>query len=73
MYICDKCGTETASLPTFEEKRPIGYETMTDWSCFCGGEFEKAEPCEVCGKYFPEDDLTNGMCSSCYEGSDDYA
>ena len=47
MYRCDKCGMEVETLRTHNEGRPYGeggaYETMTDWNCWCGGEFEEVE------------------------------
>lgn len=75
MYICNRCGTLTETLPTYPEYHPYGdsyaVETMTDYRCMCGGEFEEAERCEACQEYLPPWALTDGLCFLCREEDDD--
>lgn len=32
---------------------------------YCKGDFEELKQCEICGKWFLEDDLTSGVCDEC--------
>ena len=68
MYICLECGRDFENPSNWTE--PHGEEMC---GCpYCGGCAEEAEECEICGEYHLEDDLTNGICKSCYEKQFDY-
>lgn len=68
MYICVECGRIMEDYSSWTE--PHG-EDMCGCSR-CGGEVEEAQECAICGEYHLEDDLTNGICKSCYEKQFDY-
>lgn len=63
MYICDKCGElrDDFDLSTYKEAHG---EKLTDYSCGCGGEFQDAVSCEVCGKYIKKG---RKVCDDCLE------
>lgn len=71
MYICDRCGTLVDELPTCKEYEPYGDSyvprTVSDDYCRCGGYFDEAARCLICGEYFSCDDLTNDVCQICSE------
>lgn len=73
MLICRCCykTLEESDLSSFQECH--GYsslgqgfnETIVDYGCSCGGEYEDAKRCKVCGEYMPE---SHGyICSYCKE------
>ncbi len=70
-YICTRCGHVKDELPYITEKHPYGdgyaEERLPDFSCCCGGEYESALTCKMCGEakseadnYFYED-----ICDDC--------
>lgn len=69
MYKCVSCGNifEEGEQAVWEEthglERPP-YEKFC--SCpSCGDDFEGAKRCVVCGGYFLEDELNDGICDNC--------
>lgn len=70
MYICDKCGEQveyletTVQYETFDGRRypSMEYEIET---CHCGGQYQEATKCPVCGDWRIEDD--RDCCESCFE------
>lgn len=83
MYYCKYCETELSSdelkaeQKCFETEYGVGNlfpdkHYYTDYKCpICGGEVEEAMKCDMCGEYYPEDDLEdtdeyiNGGCGYC--------
>jgi hypothetical protein len=71
MYKCRDCGdcfsqpdTNSGGLVPYGE----GYVSLPDEStCPCCGatSFEEAVCCEICGGYFFNDELFNGICKEC--------
>lgn len=50
----------------FEEERIDGVVYRTYGHCpKCGGDFEEAVRCSICGEYHFEDDLQGGVCADC--------
>lgn len=69
MFICRDCGCISEEIPWHSEGRPYGEgyanEDCVD-SCHCGGYYEPAKLCPVCGvTYIREED--ESICSNCYE------
>ena len=73
MFKCCECGH------LFEEgEQAVTYETRGFYqppyeeihSCpVCGGDFEEVHQCEKCGDWHSEDELSEGICDDCLEGS----
>lgn len=70
-YICNRCRNVTDELPYIKEKHPYGdgfaEEKITDTACFCGGEYESARECKMCGEIKSEADnyFYEGICDDC--------
>ena len=68
MYICLECGEVFESCSEWAE--PHGEDMC---GCpYCGGAFEIAMKCNICGKYHLEDDLINGICEDCAKSNFEY-
>lgn len=70
MYICNECGEtcEDEDLKVTKnwsefQGQPV-CEEQTDYACDCGGEFEEAERCPLCGDYITSDKI---VCDECAE------
>lgn len=79
MLKCKNCGRIFEKPETSEQFVPYG-ESQAAYSIgicpYCGiDEFEEAFPCNECGEYFTEDELTNGLCDKCiaynFDSTDD--
>lgn len=68
MYKCEKCGH------LFEEgEQKKRYEDNgEEWQCYplCGGDFEEAETCEICGAVAEE--LHGGVCVECIKENSNF-
>lgn len=71
MVICEDCGAvidedELVTTKSYVSEYMGGcYENIT--GCSCGGAVTDAERCDICGEYYREDELHNGICDSCLE------
>lgn len=70
MYKCDKCGKVVEQLPLCKDTIDFdGYSyTVQEFGfneCKCGGEFEEAVRCPICGEWFIEN--TVDCCDKCFE------
>ena len=62
MFICDECKN------SFAEPKKVCEPHGELWdSCrYCGSfEVESADVCNICGEYFNEFDLEEGLCDAC--------
>ena len=69
MWICNECGDtcEEEDLKTCKNwnefwGQPV-CEEETDYSCACGGDYEEASKCPVCGDYITPDKIVCDECS----------
>lgn len=72
MLICDECGEVFFE----EDVQHHYYDDSGDeyGSPCCNGDFADAYECKMCGEYFRESELHNGVCDEClYEHKRDYA
>ena len=61
IYECDRCGKQFDQPDIVTE--PHGEKVGV---CpHCHGHFEIMYQCKICGEYFTEDDLTDGVCDAC--------
>lgn len=71
MYICKDCGDTFDVAKSATEFQPYGNGYVAEpehYVCpYCGGEFEEAQQCEICGEYCTSSDIHNGVCSYCLE------
>lgn len=69
MYICIDCERLFDQFETVEEARPYGEGSAAEKWAVCphcsSSNIEEAVKCENCGEYTVE--LTDGLCSYCYE------
>ena len=69
MVICEDCGDVLDESDLKQERSYISdymggcYETYS--VCPSGGEVVDAKRCEICGEYFREDELHDGVCDEC--------
>ena len=71
MYICPNCNQIVDELPTGRTSYPEPFgngerseiETITD--CSCGGQFEEAAECKICGEVCANETLHDGFCPEC--------
>lgn len=62
MYKCEECEK------TFEEPKFTNFGEGKYALCpHCDGDFDKAKACEVCGEYFTESEMPDGVCEDCIE------
>lgn len=67
-YKCMECGNvfEEGDQVIYKEPRGNFYEEIA--TCpKCGGAYEDAIQCDICGEYFLYDELKGGICESCME------
>ena len=67
-YKCNHCGRE------FEEPDVVTEPHGEKVGCcpYCHGWFEEVYECKICGDFFTDDELTNGVCDECiYEHATD--
>ena len=70
MYICNECGETcededlkfTKNYSEFQGQ-PV-CEEQTDYACDCGGQYEEAKKCPLCGDYITSDKI---VCDECAE------
>jgi hypothetical protein len=77
MYKCVGCGNifEEGEQAVWEETHGLDSPPYEKFCCCpsCGGEFEEAKHCVVCGGCFLEDELNDGICNEClYELEEEY-
>ena len=75
MFKCYECGS------TFSEPRNtrelvgehFGFPAYESFSCCpkCSGSFDEATQCKICGEWFFEDELDDGICEECLEEKKD--
>ena len=70
MYICNECGEtcEDEDLKLTKNRSEFWgqsvCEEQTDFACDCGGEYEEAKRCPLCGDYITSDKI---VCDECAE------
>ena len=70
MWICNECGETCEDEDLKVTKNWSEFwgqsvcEEQTDYSCDCGGEYEEAERCPLCGDYITGD---KSICDECAE------
>lgn len=70
MYKCYSCGATFSEPKTDYDLVPYGsgyVKHASGESCpYCGGDYDKASVCELCGdSFFEEDSNHNDVCQSC--------
>lgn len=69
MYKCLNCGSVFDEPIAIYEREPYGNsyaEYHSDDICpYCKGDIDTAEKCEICGEYYAESDIYNGVCIEC--------
>ena len=63
MFLCVECGRLLEDDEYVHSIEPHGEEF--DVCPYCYGALEEAHKCPICGEYFKEEDLTNGICDDC--------
>lgn len=75
MYKCLECGCvfEQGEEKNWEEPYNLDYPPYEHFSgCpSCLGNFEIARKCQICGEYFCESELTDGLCKECAENENE--
>lgn len=73
MYRCEFCGHlfEEGEQAVWEERHGLDAPPYEKWNgCpICKGDYEEVHQCQKCGDWHSEDELTEGICSDCLEGS----
>lgn len=71
---CSRCGTVVRECELETHSQRIGYygdqpisESLYDYECSCGGGFEYATQCGVCGEYFVDDFFCLSACEDCID------
>ena len=72
MYICNKCYRVVEDKPCITTRYYDDYnyplEDCEEFDeCDCGGRFVEAIKCEICGDFYPEDEVHGCMCKDCIE------
>lgn len=70
MYFCVECGRLLEDHEYERWTEPHG-EQM-EGCPYCYGALEEAYKCPICGEYFCEEDLTNGICQDCAKNDFEY-
>jgi DNA-directed RNA polymerase subunit RPC12/RpoP len=69
MYICVECGKIFEGVLAWTE--PHGEQLC---GCpYCRGAVEEAKECAICGEFYLEEDLTNGVCECCAREEIDFS
>lgn len=78
MYICTQCNHifEEGEQRIVREKQGeyFGFPAYEEYSIcpVCGGQYDEATDCSICGECHLEEDLTNGICDECLDKEVDY-
>ena len=68
MYICYDCGA-TFFDPDEDREQITSDPDAWDWVCKCpecgSDAFNDAKRCDLCGEWFPEEELIGGCCDGC--------
>ena len=77
MWVCENCGRpyDENYLEPEVEKLFIDGQLVHEekgYYCHCGGSIVPAKQCEVCGEYYIEDDITDGVCYQCLDKQKTY-
>ncbi len=70
MYFCVECGKLIEEHQIEKWAEPHG-EQM-EGCPYCYGALEEAHKCPICGEYFREEDLINGICGGCAKKDFEY-
>ena len=67
MYRCLDCGRIFEDPKNYVETHGFMCGPYEEWTGCpdCSGSYEEVFECDICGKYFTEDELTDGLCDSC--------
>ena len=73
MYRCESCGHlfEEGEQAVWEERHGLDAPPYEKWNgCpICKGDYEEVHQCQKCGDWHSEDELIEGICGGCLEGS----
>ena len=78
MYICTQCNHifEEGEEKIIRENHGeyFGFPAYEEYSIcpVCGGQYDEAVDCSICGECHLEEDLTNGICDECLDKEVDY-
>lgn len=77
MFKCYDCEATFSEPRIYTEKmgEHFGVPVYASFSCCpeCGGNFDEATQCKICGEWFFEDELDDGICEMCIdEGKEEY-
>lgn len=77
MFKCYDCEATFSEPRIYTEKmgEHFGVPAYASFSCCpeCGGNFDEATQCKICGEWFFEDELDDGICEMCIdEGKEEY-
>ena len=71
MFKCYDCEATFSESRIYTEKmgEHFGVPAYASFSCCpeCGGNFDEAVQCKICGEYFFEDELDDGICEMCID------
>lgn len=71
MFKCYDCEATFSEPRIYTEKmgEHFGFPAYESFSCCpeCGGSFDEATQCKICGEYFFDDELDDGICEECLE------
>lgn len=69
MFKCYDCEATFSEPRNYTEKMGecFGFPAYESFSCCpeCGGSFDEAKQCKICGEWFFEDELDDGICEEC--------
>jgi hypothetical protein len=73
MYICLECGSVFSDAGRFIETHGLERGPYEHYcGCpHCGGGFEEAVECSICGEMHPLSEDTNGVCADCIDSKAD--
>ena len=78
MFICRQCNHifEEGEQKVIKENQGecFGYPSYEIYGVcpLCGGQYDEAIDCSICGECHLEEDLTNGICDECLDKEVDY-
>ena len=71
MFKCYDCEATFSEPRIYTEKmgEHFGVPAYESFSCCpeCGGSFDEATQCKICGEWFFEDELDDGICEMCID------